>query len=175
MPKKKSASKQSVPKPSRPHAPGYGLPKTRKGLLPWKWAVNRLSKSREYWIATTCPDGAPHAMVVWGLWWENEFCFSTGRQSRKTRNLNQNSKCVICNENANEAVIVEGVAERMLNVPRIRKFLSLYERKYKFDMSGMAAGMISLKEPVFVVRPHKVFGQTEKAFATTATRWKFGK
>ena len=168
--------KKSKPEPTatRPHAPGYGLPKTSKGLLPWKWAEDRLAKSREYWIATTCPDGPPHVMVVWGLWWENTFCFSTGSRSRKARNLENNSNCVICNEDADEAVIVEGTAERMRDVPRIREYLALYERKYKFDLSAMAEGMISLKEPVFVVRPRKVFGQPEKGFATAATRWRFG-
>jgi hypothetical protein len=169
MPTKKKP--ESEPKATRPYAPGYGLPKTSKGLLPWKWAMDRLTGSRKYWIATTCPDGAPHVMVVWGLWRENEFYFSTGSQSRKTRNLNQNSKCVVCNENANEAVIVEGVAERIRDAPQIRKFLVLYDRKYKLDMSGMADEMISLKEPIFVVRPHKVFGLAEKKFAATATRW----
>jgi hypothetical protein len=166
---------KSDPKSTRPHAPGYGLPKTSKGLLPWKWAVDRLSNSRNYWIVTTRPNGAPHVMVVWGLWWENEFCFSTGRQSRKSRNLDKNSKCVVCNEKADEAVIVEGVAKRMRDPSRIREFLSIYESKYKFDMSGMADGMISLKEPIFMVKPKKVFGLAEKTFSTTATRWKFGK
>jgi hypothetical protein len=80
---------------------------------------------------------------------------------------------VICNEDAKEAVIVEGFAERMRDVPRIREFLKTYERKYKFDMSGMAEEMISLKEPVFVVRPQVAFGQAEKTFSKTATRWKF--
>jgi hypothetical protein len=61
----------------------------------------------------------------------------------------------------------------MRDVPRIREFLKTYGRKYKFDMSGMAEGMISLKEPVFVVRPQVVFGQSEKTFAKTATRWNF--
>lgn len=173
MPTRKNS--KSEPKATRPHAPGYGLPKTRQGLLPWKWAEERLTKSREYWIATTCPDGAPHVMVVWGLWQENTFCFSTGNESRKTGNLEKNPNCVICNEEADEAVIVEGVAERLRDVPRIREFLALYERKYKFDLSGMADGMISLKEPVFLVRPQKVFGQPEKGFSTAATRWKFGK
>jgi hypothetical protein len=173
--KKETAREHAAPKASRPHAPGYGLPTTSKGLLPWKWAAERLTRSREYWIATTSPDGAPHVMVIWGLWWENEFCFSTGSESRKARNLDKNPKCVICNEDANEAVIVEGVAERMRDVPRIRKFLSIYGRKYKFDMSGMVDEMISLKEPIFVVRPHKVFGWAEKTFAKRATRWKFGK
>jgi Pyridoxamine 5'-phosphate oxidase len=170
-----SKEPQPEPKATRPHAPGYGLPKTSKGLLPWKWAEDRLTRSREYWITTVRPNGAPHVMVVWGLWRKNEFCFSTGSQSRKAKNLGKNAKCVICNERAEEAVIVEGVARRLRDVPRIRKFLSLYERKYKFDMSAMADGMISLQEPVFVVQPTKAFGLTEKSFTTTATRWEFKK
>jgi len=63
----------------------------------------------------------------------------------------------------------------MRDARRIRKFLSVYDRKYKLDMSGMAEEMISLKEPIFVVRPNKVFGMAEKTFAKRATRWKFGK
>jgi len=162
-----------VPKSTRPHMPGYGLPKSKKGLLPWKWAEDRLKKSKQYWIATVRTNGKPHVMVVWGLWWEGKFCFSTGSQSRKARNLAKNRKCVICNELADEAVIVEGVAEPLRDVKRIREFISVYEKKYKFDMSGMAKDMLSLKEPVFVVRPTKVFGQAEKTFGKTATRWMF--
>jgi len=173
MTAKKTVRKSREPKASRPHMPGYISTDTR-GLLPWKWAEDRLKKSRQYWIATTRPNGAPHVMVVWGLWWDNAFCFSTGSKSRKARNLKANARCVICNEDAGEAVIVEGRAEKMRDVPRIRKFLSIYEHKYKFDVSGMAEEMISLKEPVFVVRPSVVFGQVEKTFAKTATRWRFG-
>lgn len=153
--------------------PGYGLPKSRKGLLPWKWAQDRLKKSRQYWISTVGPNGKPHVMVIWGLWWEGQFCFSTGSQSRKAKNLAKNKKCVICNEQSDEAVIVEGIAERLRDAARLRKFISVYGRKYKFDMSGMEEEMTSLKEPVFVVRPLKVFGQAEKTYAKTATRWIF--
>ncbi len=98
-------------------------------------------------------------MVVWGLWWQGEFCFSTGGQSRKAHNLKHNPNCVVCNENSNQAVIVEGVARAMSDPTRIRKFLKLYEKKYKLDMSEMADDMISLKEPAFAVLPRKVFGQ----------------
>ena len=170
VPKKAAAKPQ--PKATRPHMPGYVSADT-KGLLAWKWAEDRLTKSRQYWIATTRPDGSPHVMVVWGLWWDGTFCFSTGSQSRKARNLQANPACVICNEDADEAVIVEGRAERVSDAKRIRKFLAIYERKYKFDMSSMAEGMLSLKEPVFMVRPQVAFGQAEKTFAKTATRWKF--
>ena len=91
--------------------PGYGMPKSKKGLLPWKWAEQRLRKSHNYWITTVKPDGSPHTMVVWGLWMDGAFLFSTGRQSRKARNLAKNPRCVVCTEHAEEAVVVEGVAE----------------------------------------------------------------
>jgi Pyridoxamine 5'-phosphate oxidase len=72
-------SSNKVPKTTRPHMPGYDLPKTKKGLLPWKWAEDRLKKSRQYWIATTRPDGRPHVMVIWALWLDGKLYFSTGK------------------------------------------------------------------------------------------------
>ena len=93
---------QAKPTVSRPHMPGYGMPKTAKGLLPWKWAEQRLRKSHNYWITTVRPDGSPHVMVVWGLWLDGAFLFSTGSQSRKARNLAQNPRCVVSTEAAEE-------------------------------------------------------------------------
>jgi hypothetical protein len=169
MPAKKVPRK---PKSSRPHMPGYGLPEGNKGLLPWSWAEQRLKKSHNYWITTVKPDCAPHTMVVWGLWQDGRFLFSTGSKSRKARNLAHNANCVVCTELANEAVIVEGVAE-IADVPARRKLLPKYERKYKFDMGAMKDDILSMKEPVFAVRPRVVFGLWEKEFIGKSTRWKF--
>jgi hypothetical protein len=58
-------------------------------------------------------------------------------------------------------------------VPARRRFLPTYERKYKFDMSGMKQDILSMKEPVFAVRPRVVFGLWEKHFMTKTTRWRF--
>ena len=157
--------------------PGYGLPQGSKGLLPWSWAEQRLKKSHNYWITTVKPrtqlhSASPHTMVVWGLWQDGRFLFSTGSQSRKARNLAQNPNCVLCTEHAHEAVIVEGTAE-IADVPERRKFLPPYERKYKFDMSKMKPDILSMKEPIFAVRPRVVFGLWEKHFAGKSTRWIF--
>jgi len=172
MPAKKNLESPGTPKPSRPHAPGYGLPTGNKGLLPWSWAEQRLKKSHNYWITTVKRDGAPHTMVVWGLWQDGRFLFSTGSKSRKARNLAENPNCVVCTEHAQEAVIVEGVAE-IADVPARQKFLPTYERKYKFDMSSMKQDILSMKEPAFAVRPHVAFGLWEKEFIGRSTRWKF--
>ena len=152
-------------------------PGKAKGLLPWKWATDRLEKARTYWLATVRPDGAPHVMPVWGVWFENTFYFSTGDRSRKARNLASNSRCVVTIEVVNEAVtddaeindsvIVEGVADRLTNAKLRRRFGILYEKKYHWDMQGFA-------EPVYSVRPRVVFGLGSK-FNETATRWTFGK
>jgi hypothetical protein len=158
--------KKRVPKASRPHMPGYGLPKGTKGLLPWKWAEDRLKKSHNYWITTVRPDGSPHTMVVWGLWLEGAFYFSTGKQSRKARNLAENPRCIVATERAEEAVIVEGEANLTKDTPQL-KFFANYQKKYKWDMSAMQ------EEPVYQVRPQRAFGLYEKKFMGAATRWKF--
>ena len=166
-------AKAKTPRSTRPHIPGYGLPKTKKGLLPWKWAVNRLKRSRQYWIATTRPDGRPHVMVVWALWMNGALYFSTGKQTRKAQNLARDPHCTMCTENAAEAVILEGVVETERDVERIGEFIRLYEKKYDWKLGEMAEGLLSLKDPVFLLRPSVGFGLWEKKFAPSATRWLF--
>jgi uncharacterized pyridoxamine 5'-phosphate oxidase family protein len=166
-------SKAKPPKTTRPHMPGYGLPKAKKGLLPWKWAEDRLKKSRQYWIATTRADGRPHVMVIWALWLNGKLYFSTGKTSRKARNLAANPNCTMCTDNSAEAVILEGVIGNELDVKTIREFLRLYEKKYKIDMSSGSDDFVNLKEPVFYLRPKIAFGLWEKNFSTSATRWLF--
>lgn len=155
--------------------PGYGIAKGSNGLLPWTWADDRLKQSHNYWITTSKQDGSPHTMIVWALWLDGELLFSTGRRSRKARNLAKDRHCVICTEKANEAVIVEGIAEEVSDVALRRKFLALYERKYKWDMSAFEKDILTLKEPIYAVRPVVAFGLDEKKFLSAATRWKFHK
>jgi nitroimidazol reductase NimA-like FMN-containing flavoprotein (pyridoxamine 5'-phosphate oxidase superfamily) len=167
------AKRNISPKVTRPQIPGYGLPKSSKGLLPWKWAEDRLAKSRQYWIATTRPDGRPHVMVVWALWMNGVLYFSTGKESRKARNLAKNPHCTMCNERADEAVILEGTVSVERDLATIRKFIPLYEKKYKWKLGEMGDNMLELKDPVFCLHPKTAFGFWEKKFSTTATRWLF--
>src|SRR5262249_30402659 len=104
---------QKQPKASRPHMPGYGIMDADKGsgLRTWKWATERLEKAKTYWISSTRSDGRPHVMPVWGVWLDAAFCFSTGKDSRKARNLAINPNCVTSCEVGDVAIILEGVAE----------------------------------------------------------------
>lgn len=147
--------------------PGYGLPRGTKGLLPWQWADDRLRRSHNYWVITVRPDGAPHAMPVWGVWVDGRFFFSTGRESRKARNLAANPKCIVCSEKANEAAIVEGTARDVTaDAGELARVAPVYGRKYKPWTLDTSMG------PVFEVRPQTIFGLREKTFKA-ATRWRF--
>ena len=166
MPRKESP-KRREPEASRPKVPGYKFSARKTGLLPWKWASDRLRKSRQYWIATTRPDGAPHLMVIWGVWLEESFWFSTGAASRKARNLSGNPRCAIGTDNAGEAVILEGTVESVeAQHPDFDKFATAYAKKYAWDVREMA-------QPVYRLRASVGFGLFEKKFDQTATRWSF--
>lgn len=162
-----------LPKATRPNIPGYGLSKSKKDLLPWKWAEDRLKKSREFWIATTRPDGRPHVMVVWALWMDGKIYFSTGADTVKARNLAKNPHCTMCADNAAEAVMIEGVVKTERDVSAIRKFVPLYEKKYKLPLGEMGENLIALKDPLSCLHPKVAFGFWEKKFGPTATRWIF--
>jgi hypothetical protein len=173
MPTERSTSLEPVP--SRPHMPGYGLPEGPDGLMPWNWAEQRLESSHNYWLATVRPDGRPHLMVIWGLWRREVFYFSTGSRSCKTRNLESNAHCVIGTEQAHEAVVVEGLAEKLRDVEQLKELLSLYQRKYDYDMSTMQEDILALREPLFAIRPSVAFGLDEKTNLQNSTRWRFAR
>ncbi len=105
-------------------------------------------------------------MVVWGIWLGNAYYFSTGSTTRKARNVATNPNCVVCTENVEEVVIVEGQA-RELSVPEIpAAAFGLYQNKYGWKLDPDMG-------PVFKVMPRVVFAMPEKLFPAGATRWRF--
>jgi hypothetical protein len=164
------------PHPSRPHMPGYGVPPARegKGLLAWEWAIEHLAAARNYWLATTRPDGQPHMTPVWGVWDEGAFYFSAAPTSRKVKNLEHDPRCVVSPERGDEAVILEGLAEKVTGLARIQRFAGLYGLKYQWPTQAGADGIIDEAGnagPVYAVRPHVVLAWGE--FPQDATRWVF--
>lgn len=141
------------------------------GLKPWSWAVERLEKSHNYWIATSRPQH-PHLMVVWGIWRENAFWFSTGPRTRKAKNIAADPHCVIGTEKADEAIIVEGIAEEIKDRAVWKQIAGPYDRKYGGEILPL---LESSGGCVFRVTPQLAFGQDEHAadFTQAATRWTF--
>lgn len=167
-------SRGAAPVASRPHMPGYGiLPANEgRGLMPWTWAVERLTRARNYWIATSSAAGQPHCVPVWGVWLDDAFYFSSGAQSRKARNLAANPNIVVCPENGDEAVSLEGAVEKVSDPATLKRFVEAYNPKYSWDLK--VETVLDLG-PIFAVRPRKVLGfvDTPGEFTGSATRWQF--
>ncbi len=111
-------------------------------------------------------------MPVWGIWLDETFYFSTSARSRKARNLAADARCVVCPEQANEAVILEGVAGEVTELSVLRRFVEAYNSKYQWNFS---AEKLQSDGGVYTVRPRVVFAFIENAddFPETATRWRF--
>ena len=62
-----------------------GSPRATTGMLPWSWAEERLTRSHDYWCATTWPDGRPHVMPVWAVLARRRRCGSRARRRRARR------------------------------------------------------------------------------------------
>jgi hypothetical protein len=106
-------------------------------------------------------------MPVWGAWVGNALVFSTGRRTRKARNISGDAHCVIATEHADEAVIIEGLASEVTNRAELDRADDAYRAKYD---SSILLG----DSPVFVVRPITAFGIIDGASDTFPTRWRFG-
>ena len=162
------------PKASRPYWPDFPVTSAdaTSGLKPWSWAVERLEKSHNYWIATSRPGGRAHLMLVWGIWWEDAFWFSTGPRTRKAKNIAADPHCVIGTEKADEAVVLEGTAQEITDRAVWKQIVEVYNAKYGGDVEPM---LESSGGSIFRVQPHTAFGQDEHAanFAESATRWNF--
>lgn len=162
-----------IPRVSRPHMPGYGIagPAEGSGLLPWSWAAERLTRSRNYWMVSVWPDGHPHSMPVWGMWDDAVLWVTCSTQSRKARNLAADARCCVTTEDAADPVVVEGAARFVTDPPQLQRIIDLMNAKY-----GTAYGVDFLdpKQNVAIgVRPNRVFGLRGSDFTGSPTRWVF--
>jgi nitroimidazol reductase NimA-like FMN-containing flavoprotein (pyridoxamine 5'-phosphate oxidase superfamily) len=90
--------------------PGYGLPTSTKGLLPWAAVEERLVASLHYWLTTVRPDGTPHSVPRWGVWLDGRFWYDGAPTTRHALNLRTNPAVTLTLESGTEAVIVEGTS-----------------------------------------------------------------
>ncbi len=103
--------KKTDPKAVRPKMPKeYGIPKDKKGLLPWSHVEERMAKARHYWIATVSSSGRPFATPIDGLWIEGKLYFGGSPETLWKRNLKANPAASLHLESPTDVVILHGDA-----------------------------------------------------------------
>ena len=163
----------SQPIVSRPYIKdGYGIPDHLDGVLDWSWARERLTDASIYWVASVGPKHRPHVTPIWGAWVDEAFWMEGGPRTRRFRNLGENPAAVVTVERGNDAVIVEGDAERVFDIDadlsaRLMEGYAKYiaGHDYRVDPANWADGGI------WRVRPRKVMAWSD--FPADTTKWTF--
>jgi len=158
-----------TPQSERPGLhPAYGISTEADGLLAWSFVSEEMERSRNYWVCTVRSDGRPHAMPVWGVWVDETLWFSTGDGSVKARNLAADPRLVVHLESGDEAVILEGTAERRtLDADMHRRVVATYAAKYDMKPDDLPG-----PDGWYALRAATAFAWEERDFPRTATRWR---
>jgi hypothetical protein len=156
------------PAASRPHAPGYSIPTGEEGLLPWSHVEQRLESARNYWLATTRPDGRPHVKPLWAVWVDDALYFDGAPTTRWARNLATNPAATVHLESGEDVVILEGTVEDLTTDAELgARVAAAYSAKY-----GLALVDPILPQPatrgIFRLRPRLALAWA--SFPTDVTR-----
>ena len=146
----------------------FGQPVPQGELLPWSWARDRLERARDFWVATTRPDGSPHTRPVWGVWLDGGFWFSTGSSAAK--NLVENPEISVHPAATDDVVIVEGTASAAVPAEALAAYNAKYSWTFEPDGDGVR-DRDGTAGAAFLVRPRVVFGW--EADLRAPTRWPF--
>jgi nitroimidazol reductase NimA-like FMN-containing flavoprotein (pyridoxamine 5'-phosphate oxidase superfamily) len=168
--KKKNTGQEAGPVASRPHMPGYGVPKDKKGLLPWSHVTERMAEAQNYWVCTVSPDGRPHATPVWGLWVDDRLYFGGSPQTRRSRNLAANPAICVHLESGSDVIILHGEAHE-LRAPDSSLVTRLIEASVKKYGYAPKPEDYEASAGTYVLRTRWVLAW--KQFPKDATRWHF--
>lgn len=105
--------------------------------IPWSRALWELEAAatesygeehapRTYWLATVRPDGRRHVAGVGALWVDGKFYFTSGAGARKSRNLAENSNCVLAMALTGLDLVVEGTAARVTDEATLQRLAERY-------------------------------------------------
>jgi hypothetical protein len=154
-------------------------------VLPWSRARNLLAIPTEgseltYFLGTVQPDGRPHAAGIGPVWFDGDLYFTSGPETRKSRNLAANPACTISVKLQGIDLILEGEARRFNEHATLEKLAQLYRdggwpaevKDDAFTAPFMAPS--GGPPPWYVYRFlfHTAFG-VATAEPNGATRWRF--
>ncbi len=164
-----TASNTSFPRASRPYIPGYGVPDSEEGMLPWEHVTSKLTSAKNYWVCTASKDCRPHCTPIWGTYLDGTLYLEGSSRTRRGRDIAQNPHVVVHLESGDDVVILEGVAEEIVPDSDLAQKLaeaigSKYEG-YQPEPEQWSEGGL------YKVSPRVVFAW--KQFPVDATKWTF--
>ena len=144
------------------------------GYIPWTKIDRYLQSFRSIWVATTRPDGRPHAAPVW-YWWDGEhktIYFITQRSTQKARNLARQSWVIVHAGDGDDVIILEGEAEIVTDRAEQEHVDAAYMEKYVDPHSGARATIFNEGDDLYRVRVQHAM-VWEYGTVSSRTDWRF--
>jgi hypothetical protein len=148
---------------------------------PWSTARDQLRDAKSYQLTTIRSDGRPHQTTIAGIWLDDRFSFTTGRDEQKGKNLEAGNRHVIVTAGNSGwdgmDVVLEGEAVDLTDADRLGRLVDAFRSKYddffQFRMEdGQFVAPGADTNLVYDVVPRKAFGFT-KGDTFSQTRWRF--
>jgi nitroimidazol reductase NimA-like FMN-containing flavoprotein (pyridoxamine 5'-phosphate oxidase superfamily) len=164
---------------------GYGLPpiswdRVRERLeQEWREQGPDRDNAHTHWLATTRPDGRPHVMPVGVALLDGAFYFSSGKSTRKSKNLAQNPNCVITLAAKGIDLVLEGEAAKVTDDAKLHRMAEVFasvgwaptveDGAFVHEFSAPSAGPPPWD--LYEFTPKTIFGLAN-AEPYGATRWR---
>lgn len=119
-----------TPKITRPQFPP-GYVEHPKRLLQWEEIEQKLIEAKHYWLCSARPDGRPHSIPRWAVWFEGRIYYDGSPQTRHAQNIARNPHVSVHLESGEKAVILEGTSKEITPTPELAQQLAqAYSAKY---------------------------------------------
>ena len=152
--------------------------------IPWSVALEALESAEPQkhtpFLATTRPDGRPHAAGVGAIWDQGKVYVVSGPKTRKSRNLAKNPNCAVSMSLPGIDLVIEGKAAKVTDDATLRRLAKRYgdqgwpaevkDGAFTYEYSAPSAGPPPWD--LYEVTPKTVFGVMSKE-PGGATRWRF--
>lgn len=145
------------------------------GHIPWRKVDRWLQAHRSIWLATTRPDGRPHAAPVWYVWDEpgKRLYFLTGRPTQKARNLARQPWAVAHLLDGDDTLILEGPVAFVTDTAERGRVAAGYGEKYVDPHSGARATLDNPDDDLYRLDVRRAM-VWEYGVVATRTDWTFG-
>lgn len=94
----------------------------------------KLEKSKNIWIASVRPDGRPHLVPVWYVWYAQKIYICIDPSSVKATNFRDNPRVTAALEDGSNPIICEGQASPVFS-PWPKEVISGFMVKYEWDIT----------------------------------------
>lgn len=136
------------------------------GDIPASLVQQQLQEARNYWLATTRPDGRPHVAPIWADWVDNALYFQGAPNARWALNLRANPAAAVHLESGDDVVIVNGEVDHVLTDTALAAHLAVRWREKYGHMEPQAD-----QDGVFRLVPRSIVAWGESL--VDGARWLF--